>query len=255
MHDAFRGEGSFAKALEGVRHCLRHHLPLTVRVTIHKNNVRELEGIAKLLLEDIGLPQFSTNSASYMGLCRQNQDQVMLTPEERTIAMNSLLKLTAKYPERISAQAGPLAEARMWLEMERARRDQKERMAGRGYLCGCGGTMNKMAVRADGVMVPCDQMSHIELGRINRDSLTEIWQNHPQFKRLRERHKIPLGDFEFCQGCPYLEYCTGNCPALAYTIMGKENHPSPDACLRRFVDGGGVLPDEALLTASARECQ
>ena len=45
-------------------------------------------------------------------------------------------------------------------------------------------------------------------------------------------------------------YCTGNCPALAYTILGKENHPSPDACLKRFLDGGGVLPDESLLDSS-----
>jgi SynChlorMet cassette radical SAM/SPASM protein ScmE len=246
-HDAFRGEGSFAQALEGVKCIMRHGLSATVRVTIHRNNVHELEAIAKLLLEDVGLPGFSTNSAGYMGLCRRNSEQVLLTPEERTLAMNTLLKLTRKYPGRISALAGPLAEARMWLEMERARREGKTSISGRGFLAGCGGTMSKMAVRADGVMVPCDQLSHIELGRINRDSLTDVWQNHPELKRLRERYEIQLDDFDFCRGCAYTRYCTGNCPALAYTILGKENHPSPDACLRRFLEGGGELPDEALL--------
>jgi radical SAM protein with 4Fe4S-binding SPASM domain len=90
-------------------------------------------------------------------------------------------------------------------------------------------------------------MGHIELGRINHDDLKEIWQNHPELKRLRERRSISLNDFEFCNGCEYINYCTGSCPALAYTIFGVENHPSPDACLRQFLNEGGRLPDESLL--------
>jgi SynChlorMet cassette radical SAM/SPASM protein ScmE len=249
-HDAFRGEGNFARAVAGIKRVMRHKIPATVRVTIHRHNVRELESIARFLLEEIGLPEFSTNSASYLGLCRQNSDQVMLTPEERTIAMKTLLALLNKYPGRINATAGPLADAKMWLEMVRARKQGKERIAGRGFLCACSGPFNKMAVRADGVMVPCEQMSHIEVGRINRDSLAEVWQNHPEFQRIRERHLIPLESFEFCRGCTHISYCTGNCPALAYAIIGQENHPSPDACLRRFLDGGGELPDESLLRAA-----
>ena len=54
-HDACRGEGNFLKAIEGIQCLLRHHLPATVRVTIHKHNVGDLEGIAHLLLEEIGL--------------------------------------------------------------------------------------------------------------------------------------------------------------------------------------------------------
>lgn len=243
-HDVCRGEGNFLKAMKGIQHLLKYNLPVTVRVTIHKHNVRDLEGIARLLLEEIGLPQFSTNSASYMGLCRQNVEQVMLTPEERSLAMEVLLRLARKYNGRIGANAGPLAEAKAWMEMERARREGKGRIPGRGFLTGCNGPMSKIAVRADGVMIPCDQMGHMALGRINQDDLKEVWQNHSELKRLRERRNIALTDFEFCQGCDYISYCTGNCPALAYTLYGEENHPSPDACLRQFLEAGGKLPDE-----------
>jgi SynChlorMet cassette radical SAM/SPASM protein ScmE len=194
-------------------------------------------------LEEIGLSGFSTNAASYMGLCRKNTDQIQLTVEERSLAMGILLKLEKKYNARISATAGPLAEGRDWLEMETALREGQESINGRGYLSGCNGPMNTLSVRADGVMVPCGQMSHIELGRINRDKLQEVWREHPELKRLRERNSIPLKDFEFCHGCEYINYCTGNCPALAYTILGKENHPSPDACLKRFLEAGGRLPE------------
>jgi SynChlorMet cassette radical SAM/SPASM protein ScmE len=242
-HDACRGEGNFLKAMQGIKSLQKYNVSVPVRVTVHKHNVRDLENVAKLLLEDIGLPSFSTNVASYMGLCRKNTEQVQLTAEERSLAMEALLELEKKYNGRISATAGPLAEGKSWLEMEKARRDRKQDIPGRGHLSGCNGPMETLAVRADGVMVPCIQMSHMELGRINRDSLQQVWQQNVELNRLRERHKIPLSDFEFCQGCEHINYCTGNCPALAYTILGKEDHPSPDACLKRFLEAGGRLPE------------
>jgi len=242
-HDACRGEGNFLKAMQGIKSLLDNNVPVSVRVTIHKHNVRDLEKVSRLLLEEVGLPVFSTNAASYMGLCRQNAEQVQLTAEERTLAMETLLQLTKKYNGRISATAGPLAEGRNWIEMEEARRQGREPKRGWGYLTSCNGPMNTLAVRADGVMAPCGQMSHIELGRINIDNLQEVWQEHPELQKLRMRNKIPLSNFEFCQGCDYIPYCTGNCPALAYTILGIENHPSPDACLKRFLEAGGRLPE------------
>ena len=246
-HDAFRGEGNFMRAVRGIKTLQKHQVPVSVRTTLHRENIKDLEGIARLLLDDVGLPVFSTNAATFMGLCRQNADRVQLTAHERSVAMETLMKLNRDYSGRILAAAGPLAHGKTWLEMERARREGKERIPGRGYLSGCGGVMNTIAVRADGIMVPCIQMSHIELGRIGRDDLAKVWQNHPELGKLRERRNAPLSDFEFCRGCDYINYCTGSCPALAYTILGEENHPSPDACLRRFLEEGGKLPDETVL--------
>jgi radical SAM protein with 4Fe4S-binding SPASM domain len=91
-------------------------------------------------------------------------------------------------------------------------------------------------------MVPCVQLSHIELGRINRDSLREVWQQHPEMQRLRVRDRIPLSNFAFCQGCEYIPYCRGGCPAIAYNLVGRDDYPSPDSCLRLFLREGGKLP-------------
>ncbi len=242
-HDLSRGKGNFHRAVAGINVLRRHQIPATVRVTINRHNVRDLDEIAKLLLDDIGLQSFSCNSAGPMGLCRQNREEMELTVEDRQIAMESLLKLDKKYNGRINAAAGPLAEAKQWRMMEQARREGREQMPDRGSLRACGGIMNKMAIRADGVMNPCSQMSHIELGRINRDDVTEVWQHHPELKRLRERVDIPLSTFEFCKGCEYMRYCTGNCPALAYTTLKEDNHPSPNACLKRFLEAGGRIPE------------
>jgi len=245
-HDACRGDGSFLKAIEGLKRLKRNKIQVEVRVTIHKYNVKDLEKIATLLLTELGLSSFSTNAASYMGLCRTNKDNVQLTFEERLSAMKTLLELNKKYNGRINAAAGPLAEIKNWVEMEQARREGKKAISGGGYLTSCGGVLTKIAVRSDGVMVPCAQMSHIELGRINKDDLKRVWTNHPDLIRLRARRSIALSEFELCERCEYMPYCTGTCPALSYNILGDENHPSPDDCLKKFLEKGGKLPNECL---------
>jgi SynChlorMet cassette radical SAM/SPASM protein ScmE len=240
-HDAFRGKGNFAKAIRGIETLLEANVPVTVRVTIHRKNVHELDAIARLLLEEIGLPSFSTNSASHMGLCRKNAGQTQLTVAERSVAMETLMHLTDRYGERINATAGPLADGRNWLEMKDARREGRQRMEGRGYLTGCNGPRQTIAVRADGMMIPCSQLGHMALGKINHDDLLDVWRNHPELQKLRERSLIPLTSFAFCRDCDYQDYCTGNCPAMAYAMTGEVNHPSPDACLRLFHEQGGAL--------------
>ena len=241
VHDSCRGQGAFKGAIRGIRTLQRHRIGVAVRVTIHRNNVHDLENIAHLLLDELGLPDFGTNAAGYMGTCCRNADDVLLNLEERREAMAILLRLTAKYDGRISSSAGPLTDGRMWRRMEEARLQGKPAFPNGGRLTGCGCPSNKISVRADGTIVPCNMLAHIEVGRINRDSLADIWQNSPALKQLRSRHTIPLTRFGFCAGCSYIPYCTGNCPGLAYALTGAVDHPSPDACLRRFLDGGGRI--------------
>jgi SynChlorMet cassette radical SAM/SPASM protein ScmE len=241
IHDSCRGKGSFDGAIRGIHTLLRHGINVAVRVTIHQYNVRDIENIARLLLVELGLPSFGTNSAGYLGTCRLNADDVLLDTQERQVAMSTLLRLTEKYHGRIRANAGPLAEGRMWRRMEQARAHGAPAFPNGGRLTSCGCSRNKLAVRSDGAIVLCNMLAHSELGRINRDSLADIWQHSPTLNRLRDRHTIQLTDFEFCAGCAYIPYCTGNCPGLAYTLTGKVDHPSPDACLRRFLEKGGTI--------------
>jgi Fe-coproporphyrin III synthase len=241
VHDSCRGKGAFDGAIRGIHTLQRHHINVAVRVTIHQNNVNDLENIARFLLEDLGISDFGTNSAGYMGTCRDNATNVLLSMAERKLAMATLVRLAAKYPGRITANAGPLADARMWGRMEEARLQGKPAFPNGGHLTACGCSRSKIAIRSDGVIVPCNMLAQVELGRINHDSLGEVWLRNQALNDLRSRPAIPLEDFAFCAGCPYIPYCTGNCPGLAYTLTGQIDHPSPDACLRQFLQEGGTL--------------
>lgn len=242
VHDSCRGKGSFIKAIQGIRTLQRNGVHVAVRVTIHHNNVQDLENIARFLLEDLNLDEFSTNSAGVFGTCHKNVADVLLTTQDRMIAMKTLLRLSSKYEGKISASSGPLDEARRWNRMEAARIQRNPSFRNCGYLTACGCSANKIAVRSDGTIIVCNMLPNICLGRINQDSLQEIWQKSKMLTQFRSRRSLPLANFEYCSKCPYIPYCTGNCPGSAYNLTGEVNHPSPDACLRRFLADGGKIP-------------
>lgn len=240
-HDSSRGEGSFDGAVRGIRTLQRHRVNVAVRVTVHRQNVHDLENIAHLLLEELHLPGFSTNAAGYLGTCRLHAADVLLNVQERQVAMATLLRMTETHYGRISASAGPLTDGRMWRRMEEARAQHTPAFANGGRLTACGCPSSTIAARADGAIVPCSMLAHMELGRINRDRLLDVWQHSPALNQLRRRQAIPLSGYEFCSDCSYVPYCTGNCPGLAYMLTGEVDHPSPDACLRRFLEDGGTI--------------
>ena len=249
-HDACRGKDSFKTAINGIHALQRQGVDVSVRVTLHRFNIHDLENIARLLLEELGLDGFSTNCAAYLGSCRLNGDEVMLRTEDRELAMEKLVCLANTYDGRITATAGPLAEARLWSAMENARTNAAEPFSFGGRLTGCGCTENSIAVRADGMIIPCSMLANMEVGRINKISLIEVWHHSPVLNRLRCRHDIFLTEFEFCSGCPYIPYCTGNCPGLAFSLTNQVDHPSPDACFKQFLEAGGRLPDEKRYTGA-----
>lgn len=244
IHDLNCGKGSFEAALRGLKCLMKHGINCTVRLTISRNNIDHLEEAAELLLEEVGLRSFSTNSVCPFGMGQTNSDMVTLCPQEYARAMTAHHNIIKKYGNRVNSSAGPLSSYKHWTEMEKARRENAPGKPGYGYLTSCNGVFSKLAVRADGVIVPCGLIPHIELGRINRDSLVDIWQKHPELKNLRERQQTPLADFEYCGTCDYVNYCRGGCPANAYNLSGDVNKPVPsgDSCYRRFLEEGGVLP-------------
>jgi len=241
IHDSGRGKGAFEGALRGLGTLLRNDVAATVRVTIHRGNVHDLEAIARLLLDELGLPGFSTNAAGYMGSCRQAASDLLLTTEQWQLAMETLLELQGRYPGRISAMAGPLDAVHRWGRMERARHSGEPPPVDGGSLNGCGCPWNKLAVQPDGVLVPCSLLPQLELGRINQAALLQVWRSAPALEQLRQRRTIPLAALDECAGCPYTPYCTGGCPALG-SHTGRLDQPDPDGCLRRFLADGGRLP-------------
>jgi len=235
VHDRSRPPRSFHRALRALRLLVHARFPATVRVTINHHNVADLENVARLLLEDVGLSSFSTNEAEQMGTARCFGQDVVLTEEERRQAMEALEVISERYGGRVAAQAGPLTRTRTFRDIgERVARGETE-MPGRGTLCSCGGVFQKMAVLHDGTMVPCNLLPKLTMGVIGVNPLKDAWLRHPSINLVRYRRQIPLGSLPTCQDCPYAGFCAGGCPGSVVSKFGRLNVIDPVYCYRHYL--------------------
>ncbi len=211
-------------------------------MTVNRHNVDDLENIARLLLDDIGLHSFGINDAMPMGSGCDNQKTIVLTPSQQVTAMKTLARLARQYDERINATAGPLAKWRSYQEMELAKRTGK--MSYRwemGYLTACGCIYSKLSVHHDGIITPCNMLAKLVLGHINNDLLSVIWKCHPTLQALKDRRKIPMTEVPGCEDCEWASFCNGSCPGLAHEMTGDFNLANPHDCYRRFLrETGGM---------------
>ncbi len=223
---------SFGRALRGLKLLKKAGYPVTVRVTINRHNVDDLENVAHLLLDEVGLSSFSTNEAYACGATDRTEGNIILTPEQRQKAMQVLTRLDEQYDHRIQATAGPLIIAQELKKMDDMLAVGQTSLPGRGTLSACGGVFSKLAVHHDGTIVPCHLLSTLSLGTIGVDSLQEVWLHHPIMNALRLRRDIPLSSLDTCQDCTYLGFCTGGCPGGAVYANGLADTRNPMDCFR-----------------------
>jgi SynChlorMet cassette radical SAM/SPASM protein ScmE len=240
IHNQSRPD-SFDKAIRGLKLLNESGFPLAVRVTINRRNLKDLENIAKLLLEDIGLNSFSTNEAMPIGSgCRSDAD-MSLSPKEKMSTMAAIGRLQRRYPGRLQAQAGPQAKRKMYAEMVHARRTgEMPQTWTMGYLTSCGCVFSKIDILHDGSIVPCCMLPGLVMGNICSDDLLEIWHCHPTMKALRERRAIPMAEVPGCKTCEWILYCNGSCPGLAHQLTGDFNRANPEDCFKSFLKETGA---------------
>ncbi len=214
----------------------KNGFPVTVRATISRHNMDDLEDMAAFLLEDIGLPSMTNNEASPIGSGCTYSDEVALDHGEILAVGKRLKKLQEKYPGRISAQAGPLVKLRMYKEMEDAKATEK--LTGRwkmGYLSSCGGVFSKLGVLHDGSIVPCSALHALTMGNILTDDLLELWHNSSVIRDVRDRYVVPLSQIEECKNCEWVKYCNGGCPGIVQQMQNTVMAPSWRSCYKNFL--------------------
>ncbi len=243
IHDHSR-PNSFSRAIRGLKLLKEAGFPMTVRVTINRFNYSDLENTARLLLEEVGLPGFSTNEAYPCGATNRFEEGIMLSVAQRREVMDTLTRLNEKYHDRINATAGPLALAKQECLYQEAINQGIKQMPGRGYLTACGGVFEKIAVLHDGTIVPCHVISDLHLGNILTDNFLDVWRSHPLMLAMRERRSISLDTIEPCNDCDYKGYCTGGCPGGALFLNGYFNTRNPMDCYRILIGEEPFSPNQ-----------
>ncbi len=228
--------GSFKKAVNGLRLLKKNNFPVTARVTVNRHNLKDLENIAALLLDDIGLSSISTNDAMPIGSGCRSSEQVSLNEEQKLEALHIYKRLIDRYPLQLRADAGPQAKLKMYAEMEQARNGVTVSTSWKmGHLSSCGCTSSRLDILHDGTIVPCCLLPEIKLGNILKDSLEEIWNHHPFLTEMRNRRDIATATVQGCETCEWNTWCNGGCPAVPYSLYKDLHRTNPEDCLKKFL--------------------
>lgn len=80
---------------------------------------------------------------------------------------------------------------------------------------GCATGISYCGLSPEGDILPCAPLSELPLSNLRDRSLVDIWQNHPIFCYLRERHRLKGR----CGACTHRQIC-GGCRATAFGYSG-----------------------------------
>jgi radical SAM protein with 4Fe4S-binding SPASM domain len=208
-HDRFtRVPGSFGRMMAGIENLRASRVPVRLKMTINRFNVRQLAETRKMARK-IGA---SFLAEPYI-TPRNNSD---LTPLEYRIA-----------PENTRTVAEYFVKTNQKYFCE----DQRIGLV-------CNAARSVMAISPTGEVYPCEGMQ-ISAGNIRKKPLVDIWQKSPILKRIRalkEKH------FLECYRCSLRKYCF-KCMGLANLEKGSYLKKAEIFCMmaravREMADSG-----------------
>lgn len=219
INDNIRGNGSFDRALNGIKNLIEVDIPTGIMVTLSKKNVKYVEEISQLA-KSLGVCSLSFNRFIPMGRGEKIQ-KYSLTPMDIKIAIQKIDFLKTRNGLRIEFN-DPLNSA---YTAQSGCFNYGKRKGG------CTAGIANIAIDSDGTVYPCRKLP-IPLGNILKNNLIEILSDNSVVVTLKDRGNLRGR----CSKCQFLYLC-GGCRAAAYTYTGNYLGDDP-AC---FVRGEGEM--------------
>jgi radical SAM protein with 4Fe4S-binding SPASM domain len=223
VHDAFRGiEGSFEKALDGLRNVQKVGLKTGIRFTVNKNNYQDLPLVLDLIKSE-GVPRFCLYHLVYAGRGKDMAAQDITIDDKREMVEYLIKKVNSFNREGVSVEilttdhhADGIYLYR-WIKENIPEREQDVRrlleMHG-----GCSAGVKTVNIDPAGNVFPCQFWRSSSLGKYPERSFREIWydEDNALLKALRDKVTHLKGK---CGDCKYNTLC-GGCRIRAEAVKG-----------------------------------
>jgi len=213
-HDAFRGvKGAFKKAVNGLD-CLvkAGYKNVQVIMSVHRGNRHQIAELVQLAADHKAASvKLNPVTDTGRGIAMHERGESLDYAESLDLMryVNEELRPNAKIPVILPA---PLAMTPF-----------KEIWRTKGVACDCG-VVNILGILGTGQIALCgigQTIPELVYGTLGKDSIREIWINHPVIKNLRlalENHHDYPG---ICGSCVHAKNCRTGCVANNYTHGGK----------------------------------
>ncbi|MFW2330814.1 MAG: radical SAM protein [Nitrospinota bacterium] len=211
IHDKFRKlDGSFDRAIEGIKHVQDVNVSTQINSTIAKHNVHQVKDLYRnaIDLKCDALHIFMLVPVGCGVEIEKDQSLDALTYEK---VLNWFYEVSLERKIETKATCAPHYFRIM---RERAKADNIEvttKTHGMAAMTkGCLAGQSICFVSHKGEIFPCGYFP-LEVGNVKHDNLTDVWSNSEVFQKLRNQENL-TGK---CGACDYKEVCEG-CRARAY---------------------------------------
>ncbi len=223
VHDKMRQlEGSFERALQGIK-CLREkEVPFQINITLTRYNAGQLEDIYELA-KSIGAIAVHIFMLVPVGCGRVLAETDMLSPEQYEQKMLEICRLDCRDELQMKVTCGPHYERVIREQGLYQARKKTAKISGSvpgkaghgGASRGCLAGIGILFVGHQGNVFPCGYLP-IDCGNVLKQSLSEIWYNNKDLARMRDSDNLEGK----CGVCGYRDVC-GGCRGRAYATTGN----------------------------------
>ncbi|NQT90749.1 MAG: radical SAM protein [Candidatus Omnitrophica bacterium] len=232
-HEALRGvKGSFNDALRGIESLTREGLKPQMIICLWRGNRDRMVSTLDLA-KSLGIKSVKVNPV--LGIERADA----MSDKDETMNVKEVIESYHHLRQECKRIGGidlmfdipPAFYPIVNMQLER--------------LCVCG-IFGILGILGNGDVSICGIGQNAEallLGKIGRDKMSDIWQNHPVFSQIREG--VPDKMEGVCGRCMLKLYCLGKCRADAYYTSGSLLAPLP-FCQTAYDQG--LFPESRLMS-------
>ncbi len=211
-HDALRRvEGSFDKAVQGIKNLVEVGIRPQMICTLHKNNIHQIKDTIKLA------ENLKCNSVKFNFV--QQVERRIDCDNAQAFSVSEIIKIDRMIEEEILPTSGISILQDIPIAFQKPARFLK-RAIGRCNV------HNIIGLLSNGDLALCGIGTSVEdllYGNINTDTLEDIWTSSPKLANLR---KLVPNELEgICSKCIHKNFCKGTCVAGNYNRTGKLNAP------------------------------
>ena len=216
-HDRFRGvPGAFADAVRGIGHLVAAGLRPQIIMSVYRGNLERIDGLIELALK-LGAVSVKFNPVTHSGRGAEMHRQGQGLDFDEWLALIRRVRgpLRERYPIHLNAMVPPALST------------VKELLRYGGEGGGCH-VRHILGILGTGEMALCGigrNLPELCFGKLGRDSLREVWMNHPVLRQMRKDLAGPYPDI--CGDCLHAGRCMTHCLAQNYEANGKLVSPSP----------------------------
>jgi radical SAM protein len=224
-HDAFRGwPGSFDRTLEMLANARKLKMAVQLNTSITRRNVHQIDALADLLAGQ-GIAMWSVFFLVPVG---RGTEEQRISPEEYEQVFERLWHHARHQPYAVKTTEAPhyrrfvLERGGDPLAGPEGNGDGAAARRGHRAPLGVGDGKGIMFVSHTGEIYPAGFLP-LGCGRFPRDSVVDVYQNHPVFLALRDPDRFKGR----CGICEYRHICGGS-RARAYAVTGDYLETEPD---------------------------